>query len=221
MGKTPNTAVSKLKNDKLNRLCCRVGLVDLGLSLPVDCVIVFLCPYYISLFSSLHSKVETQHGKIIFNRLMYKHFQAPFVAHSTKQKNILSGNSHKSSMCHSTDWQQNNLKPPTVSFQSVQAQVTASHRSLGGEEDVVGRRTERRRMLTHLRPNGLLGKEQQTQEPAECEQLFLARSRHGNSSSLQSRAYLEAIKASEKTRQQLGPLLFTKMAGLCTCAICS
>lgn len=38
------------------------------------------------------------------------------------------------------------------------------------------------------------GKKKQTQEPAECEQLFLARSRHGNSSSLQSRAYLRAIK---------------------------
>lgn len=50
---------------------------------------------------------------------------------------------------------------------------------------------------------------QQTQEPVECEQLFLARSRHGNSSSLQSRAYLGAVRASEKTWQQLWPLLFT------------
>lgn len=60
------------------------------------------------------------------------------------------------------------------------------------------------------RPRGLMGvKKQQTQEPAECEQLFLARSRHGNSSSLQSTAYLRAIRTSEKTRQQLRPLLFT------------
>lgn len=49
------------------------------------------------------------------------------------------------------------------------------------------------------------GKKQQTQEPAEYEQLFQTRSRHGNSSSLQSRAYLRAIRASEKTWQQLRP----------------
>lgn len=49
---------------------------------------------------------------------------------------------------------------------------------------------------------------QQTQEPAECEQLFLARSRHGNSSSLQSRADVSAIRASDKTQQRLAPLLF-------------
>lgn len=110
-----------------------------------------------------------------------------------------------------TGWQKKISVPPTcLRFISSSGSCLASpQQGRGGGHG--GRRTERRRMLTHLRPSGVVvwvqrgGK--QTQEPTECEQLFQARSRHGNSSSLQSWAYLRAIRAGEKTRQQL--LLFT------------
>lgn len=155
-GKTPNTTGSKLKKDKLNCLCCRVGFVDLGLSLLVECVIIFLCPYYIFLLSALYSQVETQ-PEIIFNRLRDKLSALICEAVNTQKKKQLA-NSHRSCICHISDWEQNNPEPPTVSFQSDQVQVTASCRSLGIEEDVGGRQTERQRMLTHSRTSGLLGK---------------------------------------------------------------
>ena len=120
--------------------------------------------------------------------------------------------------CQMTSWRQNNPVPPTGFLLIPSGSGGCSRfRRTRRQTDThththTHRKTENADTLetkwTHGRE-----KKQQTQEPAECEQLFQARSRHGNSSSLQSRAYLGAIRASGTTRQQRRPLLFTRNFG--------
>lgn len=111
-----------------------------------------------------------------------------------------------------TDWQINSLNQQTkkkhlnpLKCESVGSQTTQfSPLRFRWLLPLAGRRAQTDRQKEKENADTLAAKwthgekKQQTREPAECEQLFQARSRHGNSSSLQSRAYLRAIRATKK-----------------------
>lgn len=138
------------------------------------CVMVFFCLCCNSLVSSLNVKCN-QKGSMNTKTI------ATLACFSFDTQSL---NGSEPWICRIISWQHNSTALPT-GFLSVWS----------GWPEWVSRwvnGAERRRMLTHLRPSGPMGKAQQTQEPAECEQLFVDTSRHWNSSSLQSRSQLEA-----------------------------
>lgn len=151
----------------------------LGLSVPVECVIIFLLFQVINLWQT------------------DKHFQPWYMDPTTNKKHFVNESTKT--------WQQNNWFPVNPLRFRWLLPVHVAVGGGGGRHG--GRQTERQRMLTHSRPSGLMGKKNSRrgslQNVSSC-----FRSRHGNSSSLQSGAYLRAIRA--KTRQQLRPLLFPR-----------